>query len=171
MRRDAVLSDCGRYRYRLFREWEASERMPVMWLMLNPSTADASIDDPTIRRCMAFSKAWGYGAMWVGNLYAFRSTDPYAMLAMAAVEARGPDNDRHLYQMSTEAALIVLAWGVHGGMSVPLSMAAPGGLWCLGKTKHGAPKHPLYVKGDTPLQEWDRRTGLSGNRSTNRAAA
>jgi hypothetical protein len=60
MKSNAVISECGRYRYRLYREWAQSERMPIMWVMLNPSTADASIDDPTIRRCIAFSKAWGY---------------------------------------------------------------------------------------------------------------
>lgn len=162
MKRAAVISECGRYRYRLYREWAPSERMPVLWVMLNPSTADASIDDPTIRRCIAFSRAWGYGALWVGNLYAYRSTDPAALWTMAADDARGPDNECHLYQMSCESALIVLAWGAPGGQTVPLSMLTPGGLWCLGKTKSGAPRHPLYVRGDTPLQEWSRAADNSG---------
>lgn len=146
MKRDAVISECGRYRYRLYREWERTEKMPVMWLMLNPSTADASIDDPTIRRCIGFSKAWGYGAMWVGNLYAIRSTDPSILTEVSAEEARGSENERHLFAMAAESAFIVCAWGAPGGMTVP-TIVAPGGLWCLGTTKHGAPRHPLYVAG------------------------
>ena len=150
----AVISDCGRYRYRLYREWAKSERMPVLWVMLNPSTADANIDDPTIRRCMAFSKAWGYGAMWVGNLYAFRSTDPDALWTMGAQDAHGPENDAHLYAMACESAIAVCAWGAPGGKHVPLTLRCPGGLWHLGRTKHGAPRHPLYIKGTTPLEFW-----------------
>lgn len=160
-----MISECGRYRYRLFREWEPSRRMPILWVMLNPSTADASVDDPTIRRCIAFSKAWGYGAMWVGNVYAYRSTDPAALSTLGANEARGPHLHGHLWGMASESALTVCAWGAHVprlGDETLHNISGPGGLWCLGKTKHGAPRHPLYVKGDTPLQEWDRRTGLSG---------
>lgn len=146
MKRDAVISECGRYRYRLYREWEQTENLPVMWLMLNPSTADASIDDPTIRRCIGFSKAWGYGAMWVGNLYAIRSTDPSILTEVSLEVARGPENDRHLFAMAAESAFIVCAWGTPGGTTRP-EIVAPGGLWCLGTTKHGAPRHPLYVAG------------------------
>jgi len=151
MKRDAVISDCGKYRYRLYREWQPSEQMPITWIMLNPSTADASIDDPTIRRCIAFSKAWGYGAMWIGNLYAYRSTDPSVMLRLGANEARGPDNWRHVEDMATNSAKVVCAWGAPGGNKIPKEVWSPGGMWCLGMTKHGAPKHPLYVKGDTQL--------------------
>lgn len=150
MKRDAVISECGKYRYRLYREWGRAEKKPLLWIMLNPSTADANVDDPTIRRCIGFSKVWGYGALWVGNLYAFRSTDPACLRYMGATEAHGPDNDRHLLAMSSESARIVCAWGAPGGTRVPLTLLSPGGLWCLGKTKHGAPRHPLYVKGDTP---------------------
>ena len=151
MKRDAVISECGRYRYRLYREWAQSDRMPIMWLMLNPSTADASIDDPTIRRCIAFSKAWGYGAMWVGNLYGLRATDPKFLFRFGIDEMSGPDNAKHLYQMSTASALIVCAWGAPGGTRIPLSLLAPGGFWCLGKTKSGAPRHPLYLASRTEL--------------------
>jgi len=150
--RRAVISECGRYRYRLYREWAKSERMPVLWVMLNPSTADASIDDPTIRRCMAFSKAWGYGAMWVGNIFAIRSTDPSILADVGAEQARGPDNSRHVLAMCHESALVVCAWGVHGGTHIPSFLQCPGGLWHLGLTKGRAPRHPLYVKGSTELR-------------------
>lgn len=156
--RAAIISECEKYRYRLWRRWVTppgqGQKMPVLWVMLNPSTADASIDDPTIRRCMAFSKAWGYDAMWVGNMYAIRSTDPGILAEVSADEARGPDNHKHLDQMSQESALIVCAWGAPGGHLMPYTLATPGGTWCLGRTKHGAPRHPLYIAGMTPLQEF-----------------
>lgn len=147
IRRSAVISPCGKYRYRLWRKWAESERMPVLWIMLNPSTADATVDDPTIKRCMAFSNAWGYGSMWVGNLYAYRSPDPAVLWGMGAAEARGPDNDKHLSAMSHESAIVVCAWGAPGGhyrsTRLPLTILSPGGVWCIGETKNGSPKHPL----------------------------
>src|SRR5882724_4976365 len=92
----AVLSDCERYRYALWRRW--AERPAVLFVGLNPSTADALQDDPTIRRCIRFAKAWGYGALYMGNLFAFRATDPRAMKAEA--DAVGPDNDGWLRQLA-----------------------------------------------------------------------
>lgn len=156
MKRDAVISDCGRYRYRLYREWAPSSRMPILWVMLNPSTADANIDDATIRRCIAFSASWGFDSMWVGNLYAYRSTDPDVLKTVSADEARGPLHAHHMNQMIAESAKVVCGWGKPGGSGIPKWLWSPGGLWCLGKTKHGAPKHPLYIKGDTPLIEFNR---------------
>lgn len=159
--RAAVISPCGKYRYRLWRKWAASERMPVLWVMLNPSTADANVDDPTIKRCMAFSQRWGYGAMWVGNLFAYRSTDPDAMLKLHRDEAQGPDNRKHLYAMASQSALTVAAWGNPGagGVGDDGDYTSPGGLWCIGTTNSGAPKHPLArgkhrVPDDAHLEEW-----------------
>ena len=159
--RDAVISDCGRYRYRLWRQWAYSELRPILWVMLNPSTADAAIDDPTIKRCMAFSARWGYGAMWVGNLYAFRSSDPSVLWTMGAEEARGPHNVLHLREMANESALTVCAWGTMGAHEYLLrnDYWSPGGLWCIGRTKDGFPKHPLArgryrVPDDVTLQRY-----------------
>lgn len=157
MIRTAVISDCGRYRYRLFRGWGTVPEMkiPVLWIMLNPSTADAEVDDPTIRRCIAFSNTWGYGSMWVGNLYAFRSTDPATLWGMAVNDACGPENSQHLYHMALESAQIVCAWGAGGGTNIPLALPVPtaGGIVCLGTTKkHGAPRHPLYLKSTAERQ-------------------
>lgn len=160
--RGAVISGCGRYRYRLFRQWADSPRMPILWVMLNPSTADASIDDPTIKRCMAFSQRWGYGAMWVGNLFAFRSTDPSVLRGMSARHALGAENEQHLWGMASESALTVCAWGAPGGRGSAVRAqhyTSPGGLWCIGRTKHGSPTHPLArgrhrVPDDARLQEW-----------------
>ncbi len=149
--KSAVISDCGKYRYRLYREWEKTDRMPVLWVMLNPSTADADIDDPTINRCVAFSHSWGYGAMLVGNLYAYRSTDPEVLKTISADEAIGPENIHYMRKMLEESAIAVCGWGNPGGKFVPAWLKSHGGLWCLARNKHGSPKHPLYVKGETPL--------------------
>jgi hypothetical protein len=88
----AVLSDCGTYRYRLGRRW--AEGPVDVWIMLNPSTADATVDDRTIRRCMEFSRRWGAGALVVGNLFALRATDPAELVRHP--DPIGPDNDEHL---------------------------------------------------------------------------
>lgn len=154
-RSSAVISPDGRYRYRLYREWSSpGDRRPLMWMMLNPSTADATRNDPTIRRCIAFSKAWGYPAMWVGNLYAIRSADPSILRLVTREDARGPENDRHLLEMSGQSARVVLAWGAPGGRVIPAALNCPGGYWCLGTTKTGSPLHPLYVAARTPLMEF-----------------
>ncbi len=123
--------------------------------MLNPSTADAEKDDPTIRRCIAFSKQWGCGSLYVGNLYAYRSTDPEALGRMGAMDARGPDNIEHLRAMSDESSRLICAWGLPGGKGWPMTLKEirrPA--QCLGRTKHGAPRHPLYVKQTTELEAY-----------------
>lgn len=158
--RSAVISECGRYRYRLWRKWAESERMPIMWLMLNPSTADADIDDATIRRCMKFSETWGYGSMWVGNLFAWRSTDPTALFGMTEDQRIGPENQEHLISMAHESEKIVCAWGAHGGpfpwVWYRQDIFCPGGRWHLGRTACRSPIHPLargksFVPYDRPL--------------------
>lgn len=160
LERSAIISQCGKYRYRLWRKWAESERMPVLWIMLNPSTADASVDDATIRRCMRFSELWGFGAMWVGNLFAWRSTDPMALWGMSEPERIGPDNERHLIGMAHESEKIVCAWGNHGGTTPWLNyrkdVFCPGGRWLLGRTGDGSPAHPLgrgksFIPYDRPL--------------------
>ena len=91
-RKQAVLSDCGTYRYRLWRKWGCGS--PLLFVMLNPSTADAEVDDATIRRCLGFADAHGFGELEVVNLYAYRATDP-ADLKRAGYPV-GPDNDAHI---------------------------------------------------------------------------
>ena len=127
------------------------------FVMLNPSTADADLDDPTIRRCVGFARREGAGGIVVANLYAFRATDPAAL--MKASDPYGPDNDDALKAVAAEAAAtgmpIVCAWGVHGGKSnrpIVLLQSRGARLLCLGKTKDGNPRHPLYVAGSQPLE-------------------
>lgn len=139
----ATISDCGTYRYELWRNWRDDVR--VNFVMLNPSTADAIQDDPTIRRCVGFAKGWGFGGMVVTNLYALRATDPREVAKHGA--PIGPDNDTYLFTRAATSALVVLAWGVHGGprgdtVATMLRVFRPG---CIGRTKTGHPRHPLYL--------------------------
>lgn len=143
MRREALISPCGKYRYWLLREWAPSERMPVLWCMLNPSTADGMQDDATIRRCIEFSKRWGYGSLIVVNLFAYRSTDPKALIAAGLVESVGPDNWGWLERHCGQTAKGIVAWGNGGWYPRPDLPRHPGGWWHLGKTNGGEPKHPL----------------------------
>lgn len=157
IRKRATISQCGRYRYRLTRYWGPGHMLP--FVMLNPSTTDAEVDDPTIRRCMSFARREGAGGIIVANLYALRSTDPAALREVN--NPFGPANDQELQILALEAngtnMPIVCAWGTHGtihnGNRAAIDQFQKEGarLVCLGKTKHGHPRHPLYVKGDQPL--------------------
>lgn len=147
-------SPCRRYRYTLRHRWD--ELMPeasVMWIGLNPSTADENQLDPTLRRVRAFSAGWGFTSFVMTNLFAFRATDPRDM--MEEQDPVGPENDRHLLETARRCSLVVAAWGVHGvhlerARQVGRLLAGPN-LVCLGTTKDGHPRHPLYVAGDTIL--------------------
>lgn len=159
----AVLSDCSVYRYRLSRTWGDGERMA--WVMLNPSTADAEVNDPTIRRCMGFARREGYDGIEVVNLFAYRATSPVDLYdaAKAGVDVVGPDNTRHWDDVLGDhgVGMIVAAWGaniVARLLASPLQEWFTGGWFCLGTTKIGAPRHPLYVAGSAPLHPWPNPT-------------
>lgn len=161
MSRGALISECKRYRYTLDRVWNG-RLASCTFIMLNPSVADANIDDPTIRRCIAFAQREDCGAIRVVNLFAFRATSPQKM--KAAANPVGPRNDEILdavlRRAAQDASPVVAAWGVHGSHferdQVVAALAARYGvtLQCLGKTKDGAPKHPLYVPSEQPLEPW-----------------
>jgi len=124
-------------------------------VMLNPSTADAERDDPTIRRCIALAVREGFGGVEILNLFAFRATVPADL--KAAADPVGPDNDRHLRDLFARHGTIVAAWGMHGmlrGRAEEIArMAADRGvtLTCLGRTAQGQPRHPLYVRGNSAI--------------------
>ncbi|MGK9199471.1 DUF1643 domain-containing protein [Sinorhizobium meliloti] len=145
----AVISECGAYRYRLERQWDG-DKAKVAFLMLNPSTADASQDDPTIRRCIGFAKAWGFGGLIVGNLFALRSTDPKALYDHP--DPIGPDNDQHILAIAKSARKIVCAWGTHGNLHDRGREIAERleffDLVALKVTADGQPGHPLYLAAD-----------------------
>jgi len=153
----AHLSDCGLYRYRLTREWGPGRLLP--FVMLNPSTADARVDDPTIRRCMGFAKRERAAGIEVVNLYGLRATDPAELRKVK--DPFGPDNRANIHALGKYAFLagmpIVCAWGTGGWFksadmdTIHLLKSTGASLVCLGTTKGGHPKHPLYIKADQPL--------------------
>jgi hypothetical protein len=144
----AVLSACGTYRYTLTRSWDT--HLPrVLWCMLNPSTADASKDDPTIRKCVEFSKKWNYGSIEVVNLFAFRSTDPEALEMTVGTDVIGPENDRVIVDAASRATRIIVAWGSEKfartrAKSVSTGLLCDRTLECLKRNTNGSPAHPLY---------------------------
>lgn len=142
MKGDVVID--GEYRYWLSRTWDERGE-PMAWIMLNPSTADASVDDPTIRRCMGFAKAWGFGSLWVVNLFALRSTDPAALRTHP--DPVGPRNDEFIREAAQHASLVVAAWGNHGAYltrGYKVAALIPN-LHVLSMTGAGQPAHPLYL--------------------------
>jgi hypothetical protein len=143
------------YRYDLTRLWEAPDSDDpgfVNFIMLNPSTADATKDDPTIRRCIAYARRWGYDGVVVTNLFALRATDPKALLRDP--DPIGLENDAHLSHWAARAELVVCAWGSHA-MAARRAAAVLDLLRSAGATPHalkltgsGMPGHPLYLKAD-----------------------
>lgn len=144
----AVYSDCSAYRYELTRVWEPSGEK-VLFVMLNPSTATEMQNDPTVERCERRARSLGFGAFRVCNIFAWRETDPARMRRTA--DPVGPDNDAAIVAGCHWADRIVCAWGSHGahlerGPKVEALMRATGRtLHTLGLTRHGHPRHPLYI--------------------------
>lgn len=148
----------GRYRYRLWRIWdEGAERLA--WVMLNPSVADGTSDDPTIRKCIGFARRWGFGSIEVVNLYAFRATAPRVLHAaikeFGEPYAVGPRNEDSLIEVCTHAKTVIAAWGAKdfagkraASVKRTLLERLPSVL-SLGRTEGGEPRHPLYVPYDT----------------------
>lgn len=157
LRAGATLSQCGKYRYTLWRVWD--ESLPTCcFVMHNPSTADGTDDDATIRRCVSFAKKFGCGKLEVVNLFAYRARHPKDM--RLADDPIGPHNYEHVIETVGRASIIVAAWG-----AVMLTTTALDALCrhlfngkplkCLGKTKKvGQPRHPLFVPHDTELQDY-----------------
>lgn len=155
LKQGAVISQSGVYRYELYRIWDR-EKPKVLFIMLNPSTADHTKDDPTIRRCMDFANSWGYGGIYVCNLYAARTSDPRVLKSAhnAGVDIVGDENLKHIEESFFKTSKVIFAWG----SSKPDKMAYQNhtegiiakyyDAECLGKNKDGSPKHPLYLKKD-----------------------
>jgi hypothetical protein len=155
MIKSAIISPCGQYRYALTRDWQNGDG-EVVFILLNPSTADDSQDDPTVRRCIGFAKSWGKSSLKIVNLFAFRSTKPDALLRCE--NAIGPENDHHIVSACRTAETIgampntpaiICAWGNHGGLMersthirkllIDLNPS------CFGLTAKKQPRHPLYL--------------------------
>jgi len=141
-----VIDPTGQYRYTLWRECGPADAR-VAFVMLNPSTADATRDDPTIRRVIGFARSWGYGSVEVVNLFAYRA--PYPRILRTVPDPIGPQNDRYLVQAVRRAQLVVAAWGtghLPGRDRAVIGLLGES-LYCLGTTQGGCPRHPLYVRG------------------------
>ena len=154
MKRDVEFSSCGSYRYSLSRIWD--ESLPaVLFIMLNPSSADGTKDDPSIRRCNSYAKDWGFGSLFVGNLFALKSTKPTGLLESTNPE--GPENLKYLLKLSSHCKMIVCAWG-NGTILKKLSANSPKNLnrklHCLKLSLDGIPCHPLYLPKDLKPIEW-----------------
>jgi hypothetical protein len=153
--RGALLSDCGRYRYRLWRLWD--EDAPLMtWVMLNPSTADADVDDATIRKCVGFAKHHHYGGIIVVNLFAWRATNPKELPAVA--DPIGPENDQHIVWACTAPMLgtVVAGWGANKfaarrARQVATLIRAHRTPKCFRRSQEGNPWHPLYLPYESEL--------------------
>jgi hypothetical protein len=147
MIKDASISECSKYRYSLSRIWD-NNKPKVLFVMLNPSTADADNDDPTIRRCINFAKDWGYGGLYVGNLYSYRATNPKELNNMSVLLGDDEVNRIHLMTMSIRCEKIICAWGNNAKFGTKSIDGLFRELYCLALSKEGNPKHPLYLKKD-----------------------
>ena len=178
----ASISADGKYRYLLWREWRMESHDPAKWrwldavdgegarlgepkacvfVMLNPSTADGETDDPTIRRCVGFAKSLRYERIEVVNLFAYRATNPKDILSMHyTADPVGFENESYVETAAINAGIIVCAWGSHG-THMDQDQTMLGWLasrdrhtYCLGRTKSGQPKHPLYLRADSKLEPY-----------------
>lgn len=163
---NAVISKTGKYRYTLTRDWGTGDHGLILWVMLNPSTADAETDDATIRRIVAFSQLWGFEAAAVVNLYAYRATKPADLwaAAKAGVDIIGPKNDKWITKEVYHAQRIICAWGANADFHRPREVGAilakhrkkP---WILGTTNSGHPLHPLRLAAATQPLKWKHPYG------------
>jgi hypothetical protein len=149
---NASISRCGTYRYALWRRWASGPQ--VLFVMLNPSTADHRHDDPTIRRCIGFAESWGFGAVAVGNLFAFRT--PFPDVLRQAEQPVGRANDRWLQRLAAESIRVIAAWGNHGSLMGRDQQVRTllGQLFVLSLTQQGQPRHPLYAPGSARFIPW-----------------
>jgi len=151
--RDALFSVDGKYRWYLERRWAGADfRSPyVLWCMLNPSTADAFVDDATIRRCVGFTDDWGFGRLVVVNLYAYRATNPRDLEGLNADELVGSENEQHIRYWATSPAcrMLMCGWGGNRFKCLPLpKVISDGSRYALRLTQSGEPSHPLYLPAD-----------------------
>lgn len=160
MIRSAIISDCGTYRYRLERKFGDGPTM--MFIMVNPSVADAEVDDQTIKKCVGFAERAGYGRIIVGNKFAFRATEITDLRGVA--DPVGPDNDRHLDAMISEADRVVVGWGALAKLPevlrsrwkdiVRLADRRGVELFAIGTNADKHPKHPQMTGYLVPIEPW-----------------
>lgn len=153
LRQGASLSACKEYRYSLWRIWD-EHKSYVLFICLNPSTADDSNDDATVKKCVKYAEDWGYGGVYIANLFALRSKDPNELFK--SNDPIGPDNNSRIIQLSKKAGVIVAAWGNHGSYMSrdKYILDRIPNLKCLNVNKTGQPAHPLYQPDTTSLKSF-----------------
>ena len=151
----SVFSPCRKWRYQLARTWD-TDLSECLFIGLNPSTADEQKDDPTVRRCVRFARDWGYGGLIMTNIFGYRATNPTEMKVQE--DPVGPDNDIWLVRSVLRAGRVICAWGNHGEYAhrgqIVHNMLKKYFLECLGITRSGEPKHPLYLPKTTPIRRY-----------------
>ncbi len=156
--RTAIFDSTGHYRYRLGRRWRSGDRK-IAFVMLNPSRADATYDDPTLRACIQFAQRWRFAALSVVNLFGYRTPHPSEL--KQAQDPVGPDNDTHVLKAVIEVEKVVVAWGNEGKLlerdraMLSLLTRYQHKLYCLQRNRSGQPRHPLYVPRSLPLQKFE----------------
>ena len=142
----AEFSECGRHRYALWRTWGDGQK--VLFCGLNPSIADANKDDPTMARCISFAKSWGYDGLIMVNAFSIVETNRHK--AMAAADRNGPLANAKILEWRDRAAIVVAAWGATCPLcrETELLNLFNCQVYCIRKTKHGRPEHPLYLPGN-----------------------
>lgn len=158
--RNAVFSPCRTYRYLLYRKLcDQTSHTVCTFCMLNPSTADETKNDPTVTRCISYAKRWGFSQLIVTNLFALRSTDPKLLYEHA--DPIGQENNKYILQAAQLSHVFVCAWGVHGALHYrghnvrALLQSNDIILSCLGTTKDGHPRHPLYLPRHLEYSPWN----------------
>lgn len=158
MESGAVFSACYSYRYDLWRKWN-SVKPPVLFIGLNPSTADENQNDATVRRCISFSRRWGFGGFHLANLFAYRTPHPSQL--KLACDPVGPDNDGWLHRLLDQTDIWVLCWGNLGifmkrDQSMRQLILSHGiqKAFYLARTRRGQPAHPLYLPAEVKLKPY-----------------
>ena len=158
--KNATFSNCRKYRYSLSRIWDKKKKL-VLFIGLNPSTADEEVDDPTIRRCVNYVQNWGYGGLMMVNLFAYRVTLPSGLKKVKY--PIGEDNDKYIMTLSKKADITVAAWGNNGnlyGRDKQVFDLIPN-LMCLKLNKSGQPAHPLYLNKNLKLTKFSGLCNIS----------
>jgi len=156
----ALLTEDRLYRFRLWRRW--GDGPMVAFLGLNPSTADETRNDPTVRRCIRYAMDWGKAGMFMLNLYGWRSTDPAPLWDGSVVDPVGPGHDQHLLDVGRQVDFVVCAWGAfrkaqaRGRQVLDMYAAAGVQIRILQLTQQGFPAHPLYLPADLKPRPWSQ---------------
>jgi hypothetical protein len=161
-----VFDATGTYRYLLWRSWDVTQPA-IAFILLNPSTADGTTNDATIRRCLGFARRWGYGTVQIANLFAYRTPNPLKLRQVT--DPVGRENDRYLNLVAQSSDYLVVGWGNGGQLfhrdekvlkTWISAQVSPQRLYCLGYTQKGCPYHPLYVSYDAQLHPFLPSTAL-----------